>query len=722
MAETEPTPRQDPAEVEEWFLSQLEKPDRDLSELTKALRGLAGGGETDRADACAELLQETITAPQQVVDLLELRASWQEQDAAFRETARRALADALDRDRLATACLKNVGFDAGTPLPECLRRLRLLLRLRPGTLCYDKTWGCGVVTDTDDFYQRVTIDFDNKSGHQMSLAYAAEVLQILEDDHILARRRRDPDALADLVRSAPDEVVKLALRSFGPLSVLQLQELLCPDIVDATGWKRFWDDARKGLKTDPLVRMPAKRQAPITLLETEESYDAAWFAALAAERLPHRIVGQVEELLEASGAAALEPRAVETLGRQLDYAMRACWAKKPKLAAQAFLAAAQLTLPAGLVDLASRTAALLAPETLLRFAHSLPARQQKLLLKRLVDADEEAALETFLAAMPQMHMTLLNEAMALLQERNRHARCSEVFRRELDSERPGVETLCWLAKRLELLESWQLDSRGEFAMKVFRCLEQDHHGEHLKARKQLAAVFEKKDWLAVTVGDMTAADQRLFMLRIKDTLAFPVAERQSLLGRIIKLFPQLHEALLEEPAQEEVPAAGRFTSWRSYRERQEQYQHLVNVEIPENSREIAVARSYGDLSENHEYKAAKEMQGILLRRQAELEESLAQIRGTDFSEFPKDKAGPGTAVTIQYADGSTKQYTILGEWDSDEQLGIISSSSGLARRLHGHTPNDTVSLPTAEGDQEGSILAVDPFPPQIEQWLAANGA
>ena len=57
----------------------------------------------------------------------------------------------------------------------------------------------------------------------------------------------------------------------------------------------------------------------------------------------------------------------------------------------------------------------------------------------------------------------------------------------------------------------------------------------------------------------------------------------------------------------------------------------MQKKIPANSKEIAVARSYGDLRENHEYKAAKEMQKILMRRKEELETQLARARGTDFS-------------------------------------------------------------------------------------------
>ena len=69
-------------------------------------------------------------------------------------------------------------------LKECLRRMTVLIALKPGVLCHDKTWGFGVIQRADDFYERVHVDFDKKSGHQMSFAYAAETLDLIGDDHL----------------------------------------------------------------------------------------------------------------------------------------------------------------------------------------------------------------------------------------------------------------------------------------------------------------------------------------------------------------------------------------------------------------------------------------------------------------------------------------------------------------------------------------------------------
>jgi transcription elongation GreA/GreB family factor len=119
----------------------------------------------------------------------------------------------------------------------------------------------------------------------------------------------------------------------------------------------------------------------------------------------------------------------------------------------------------------------------------------------------------------------------------------------------------------------------------------------------------------------------------------------------------------------------------------------VQKKIPANSKEIAIARSYGDLRENHEYKAAKEMQKILMRRKEELESQLTRARGMDFANAKTDVAGPGTVVQVtDPASGQTETFTILGAWDSDPDKGVISYLTPIAQALINHRVGDEVEF------------------------------
>ena len=178
--------------------------------------------------------------------------------------------------------------------------------------------------------------------------------------------------------------------------------------------------------------------------------------------------------------------------------------------------------------------------------------------------------------------------------------------------------------------------------------------------------------------------------------------------------------LANKPEAAAAPARPAVTARRSYRARQLQFEKITNVEIPRIAREIGVARSYGDLRENFEYKAAKEMQTVLLRRQAELEEMLGKVQPSDFRDLPHDRAGLGTCITLQHTDGRRETFNILGEWDRDEALGIISCNSQLARAVEGKLAGETVRIPAHEGEAECVLAEVGGLSDAIQAWISSE--
>ena len=153
---------------------------------------------------------------------------------------------------------------------------------------------------------------------------------------------------------------------------------------------------------------------------------------------------------------------------------------------------------------------------------------------------------------------------------------------------------------------------------------------------------------------------------------------------------------------------------------QQQLEKLVNEDIPQNSRDIGVARSYGDLRENFEYKSAKEQQSILLKRREEFEQGLQDIKGTDFSGFRTDVAGMGTKVLLKYPDGRTQQYFILGVWDQDTELGIISCGSRMGQVLTGHRAGDELMVPGEQEDVACKLVDVGGLPEHIQAWVKGS--
>ena len=143
-------------------------------------------------------------------------------------------------------------------------------------------------------------------------------------------------------------------------------------------------------------------------------------------------------------------------------------------------------------------------------------------------------------------------------------------------------------------------------------------------------------------------------------------------------------------------------------------EEIVKKKIPENSKEIGVARSYGDLRENFEFKAAKQMQAVLARRRAELEIMLSQARGTSFENPDTAQVSIGTVVTLRdTAAGEEETYTILGAWDGNPDERIISYQTAIGQALLGRKVGEQVSLNTESGSGTFEITKIAPAPVDV---------
>ena len=117
----------------------------------------------------------------------------------------------------------------------------------------------------------------------------------------------------------------------------------------------------------------------------------------------------------------------------------------------------------------------------------------------------------------------------------------------------------------------------------------------------------------------------------------------------------------------------------------------INEKIEENKKDISTARSYGDLSENSEYDEAKQEQGKLHARKAELEEMIANAKIVDESQIDWKKVSVGSIVTVHNVERNADfTYHIVGSYETDPKAGKISDSSPIGIALIGSTEGDEV--------------------------------
>jgi transcription elongation GreA/GreB family factor len=151
-------------------------------------------------------------------------------------------------------------------------------------------------------------------------------------------------------------------------------------------------------------------------------------------------------------------------------------------------------------------------------------------------------------------------------------------------------------------------------------------------------------------------------------------EERDIITNIIKLeFPELFETKDEYI----------YNTKTAINNKELELNKILNEAIPQVASEIGRARSYGDLRENFEFKAALAKQKRLISKVSEIRQELSKARPIDFSKIVTDKVNIGTTVTLLplIENSQPVSYTILGPWDSDLQKEIISYLAPFAQNL-----------------------------------------
>jgi transcription elongation factor GreA len=131
-------------------------------------------------------------------------------------------------------------------------------------------------------------------------------------------------------------------------------------------------------------------------------------------------------------------------------------------------------------------------------------------------------------------------------------------------------------------------------------------------------------------------------------------------------------------------------------------EHELNVELP---KEIAVARAHGDLSENAEYKYAKERQGYVNAKIGQLKKRMGDLGMLNLTNIPKDRSGYGSRIVVLDLQRSVEvEYKLVSSEESDVEKGMISTTSPIGRALLNRKVGDEVQVTTPAGQKEFEIV------------------
>lgn len=589
-----------------------------------------------------------------------------------------------------------------------------LKSLQVGAFCTHKSWGFGRVRSWDMVLEQILIDFERKAGHAMQFQYAADSLTPLDAGHILSRKATELDAVRAEAISDPAAIMRCVVRSLGrSATASNIESVLCPEVVAAADWKKWWEGARRAMRQDGHFSIPASKNAPIEMragLPPKKGIDPAEFegvkgakaqAAWILAALKHS--GKIAANRAAYGKVVV--RAEETL-RKTRHSLNTDFAQlaivRDELAAVVGVEPAEDVRTKRLLESIPGLGAVV---------DSLPSPSQARVLAELSAGDPARVADLASAFLGVASARLVGVIREFFVQMGNPGGFRDALLRGLREQSLSAEVLLWLLKNRD-----DEGLKGLVGPRIFSTLlaaiERDSTGGRRATRLHDVVVGDPRLLTDLLEGADSAVVRDIGRAILLATV-FSDMDRRSLLGRLVKAFPEMAKLVREGMDRARSSADGRseagkapdarlIVSWASLEQKKRDLDELVNKKIPANTKEIAVARSYGDLSENAEFKFAKEQQRVLSRMRSVLERELLLATGTDFKGADTSRAGIGTIVTVREGERRQK-FTILGAWDTDPSKGIVSYLTPMARALNQKAVGDRIGIP---GDTHGSVREV----------------
>ena len=598
------------------------------------------------------------------------------------------------------------------------RQVDPLVLLTTSGFCSHRSWGFGRIKTVDTVFARFTIDFPGKPGHTMDLTFAADSLKAIPKDHILARKSVDLEGLQKTAALHHLDLIKVVLNSYGGKATLdQIHAVLVPDVI-ADDWKKWWEVAKQEMKKDGHFVVPTKKTEAIVYQAQETSLQARLLADFRAAKGLKAKLTIATEFVKSADDLSNKEAAVKEVVAALNADIPSHIRTQTAVALEAIFARDDV---AGIINLPPAPDEISAPQLWthegVKFGpllEAIPAAKHRRTLESFKASQPDRWSETLRAALNIVSAKLCKEFASIMAANGKMGELKETLARLISQHAASSELLLWLGK--ERSDDFADILGPEVFRAMLTAMERDQFNEKRASRLREFMMSDQE-----LVADLTGTADIEVVMDLTRALKFsPVFEdmdKRSMLARIVKRHPSVQPLISGEQTKQDSAI---YVSWDSLERRKGEYGELVQKKIPANSKEIATARSYGDLRENHEFKAAKEMQKVLMRRKDELEALLNRARGTDFTNVRTDVVSIGTIVHATDLNSKKSEvFTVLGAWDFDAEKNIISYLTPVGQALLNRKVGDEVESEVDGAKRRQRIEKIEAYKPTAPAEPAA---
>ncbi|MCL2270704.1 MAG: transcription elongation factor GreA [Treponema sp.] len=561
-----------------------------------------------------------------------------------------------------------------------------------GNYVFHRTWGVGRIAGIAG--DEIRIDFAKKRGHSMSLKMAVEALQTLAKDHIwVLKATWKKEKLLEKVKKDIPWALRTIIRSFGNFcDIKRIKIELCPGVLTEKEWSSWNTKARDILKSDPGIGVSPDNIDIFTVRERPVTVSEKLYNEFKAERNFFDRAATIRNFANQKDAEFDSEYFAEMYSYLTSFLKPSNHSGEQTIAAYLLikeLAEKYPHLGAIPIDFTE----------IFKGINDIPGLFFNLKDSRFKE-EFLSHLQLFIPGWADIFVELFPRTMVTaivnqLEKEGHGDKLTAMAVECFDNFRDRREAAVWLFKYAagtEWFKAANISYERQLIVLIhildltYRDIENQRETvEARKINKQVYTILFKEN---VLESFFTSADTdtitRIYSF-INDLKNLDPQDKINLRIGIQDRHPDFKfiESIEKRVSQ------GLIVTKIQFEEKQKQLAHIMDVEVPANSREIESARLHGDLKENAEYIAAKEKQTLLNTTAERLKEDIDRAQIFDPATIDTSKVSFGTVVTLQNESKERKEeYTILGPWESEPEKNIISYQTPFGKAMLSKTAGD----------------------------------
>lgn len=709
--------------LEEAWLGIVESNNKNLQTLFEVVDLLAKREEKKRAHDFLIMLAPHYKQRGHYLDVLEILKKVLEynpkEKGLAKEIAECYLCIYKDRP-YAKDLIEKTCIETTTDIRGAIKKLGKYFYLDRDDYVYHKSWGVGQVFSVDTQGEKVNINFEKKSNHSVAMDIAPAILQKLDKDDLLVMIYAQKDVLNKMIEENPVDLIKLTLKYFkGKASVSHIKNRLISGVIPPEAWIKWWTNTKKLLKKDPCIRL------------TDGTPTTSFLEFRAAPMSHHQEIleklSQTKDIIkkiaitksyisEMKNTEISKETLCEIANLFKNESDHLC-GTNPSLATECFLLLDEVQGVLKEEPGKYRTEI----ETLISTHKILPELVENMdileykkyvldLIKKMKSESwQEEFVSLFFANSGNLWEFIIRELVA---ENKGHA-IEEIALKLFNHFNAYPEHYIWFCKNGMYGKYSALYKNIDPATMFNRLIElldnlcfkiqKGRDGDFKTIVNKIKKLLEDKgtDYAINTLNDANA--ESIFTV-VSSSKGLEDWFKVSIESVIQDRYPDL----FEKPGLPKLDESKIYVTKEGYERRKREFDHLMNVEFPENARDLGEAISRGDLRENAEYKAAREKQAMLVEKAERVKAEIQRAVIIDPHSVHSDIVAPGTKVTLRH-QGKTEieVYTILGPWDIDIEKGIISYLSPIGKGLLEKKAGETIIIKLPEGESTYEIIKIE---------------